>query len=86
MVAAAVPGFPVGGGEERVGFLGGEVADDGALAPPGRDGQDLADHGGVLGCPRGRVTEQGVDGGQPGVPGGAAVPPLFFQVLQERAG
>jgi len=26
-----------------------------------------------------------VDRGQPGVPGGAAVSPLFFQVLQERA-
>jgi hypothetical protein len=30
-------------------------------------------------------AEQGVDRGQPGVPGGAAVPPLFFQVMQERA-
>ena len=85
VVAAAVPGLPVGGGEQRVCFLGGEVADDGALAAAGRDGQDLADHGGVLGCPRGRVAEQGVDRGQPGVAGGAAVPALFFQVLQERA-
>ena len=83
VVAAAVPGLPVGGGEQRVCFLRGEVADDGALAAPGRDGQDLADGGGVLRCPRGRVAEQGVDRGQPGVPGGAAVSPLFFQVLQE---
>ena len=28
VVAAAVPGPPVGGGEQRVGLLGGEVADD----------------------------------------------------------
>jgi hypothetical protein len=58
MVPAAVPGLPVGCGEQRVCFLRGEVADDGALAAAGRDGQDLADHGGVLGCPRGRVAEQ----------------------------
>ena len=83
MVPAAVPGFPVGGGEQRVGFLRGEVADDGALAAPGRDGQDLADGGGVLGCPRGRVAEQGVDRGQSGVAGGTAVSPVVFQVLQE---
>ena len=74
---------PVGGGEQRVGFLRGEVADDGALAAAGRDGQDLADHGGVLGCPRGRVAEQRVDRGQPGVAGGAAVSPLVLEVLQE---
>ena len=85
VVAAAVPGLPVGGGEQGVDLVRGEVADDGPLAAPGRDGQDLADHGGVLGGPRGGVPEQRVDRGQAGVAGGAAVAPLVFQVLQERA-
>jgi hypothetical protein len=39
VVAASVPGSTVGGGEQGVCFLRGEVADDGALAPPGRDGR-----------------------------------------------
>jgi hypothetical protein len=68
VVTASVPGFPVGCGEQRVGLLRGEVADDGALAAPGWDGQHL---------------EQRVDGGQPGVPRGVAVPPVLFQVRQE---
>ena len=85
MVAAAVPGRAVRGGDQRVCLLGGEVADDGAFASPWWDRQDLADHGGVFGCVEGRVVEQGVDGGQPGVTGGAAVAPAGFQVLQERA-
>ena len=85
VVAAAVPCPAVGGGEQRVGLVGGEVADDGPLAPPWRDRQDLADDGGVLGCPGGGVAEQRVDRGQPGVAGGAAVAPVVFQVLQERA-
>ena len=63
MVAAAVPGLATGGSDERVGFLRGEVADDGPLAPPWRDRQDLADYGGVLGSTRGGVLEQGVDRG-----------------------
>ena len=84
-VAAAVPGLAAGCRDQRVDLLGGEVADDRALAPPGRDRQDLADGGGVLGCPGGSVLEQGVDSGQAGVAGGAAVAPVVFQVVQERA-
>ena len=57
----------------------------GPLAPSWRDRQDLADHGGVLGCLRGRVLEQRVDRGQAGVAGGASVAPLVFEVLQKRA-
>ena len=33
----------------------------------------------------GGVSEQGVDGGEPGVSGGAAVASLVFQMVQERA-
>ena len=84
-VASAVPAPAVGCGDEGVGLLGGQVADDRALAPSWRDGQDLADDGGVLGCLRGRVLEQRVDRGQAGVAGGAAVAPLLFQVVEEPA-
>src|SRR4051794_22223252 len=37
------------------------------------------------GAPRGGIPEQRVDRGQSGVAGSAAVAPLLFQVLQERA-
>src|SRR5690348_8885488 len=84
-VAAAVPGLAAGGRDQRVDLLGGEVADDRPLAAPRRDRQDLADHGGVLRRLRGRVLEQRVDRGQAGVACGAAVPPLVFQVVKERA-
>ena len=84
VVAAAVPGCPVGGGEQRVGLVRGEVADDGALTAPRRDRQDLADGGGVLGHPGGGIAEQRVDRGKAGVAGGAAVAPVVFQMLQER--
>jgi hypothetical protein len=57
----------------------------GALAASGRDCQRLADHGGVLESPRGGIPERRVDRGQPGVAGGAAVAPLLWPVLQERA-
>ncbi len=83
VIAAAVPGPAAGGGDQGVGLLGGQVADDRPLAPPRRDRQDLADHGGVLRSPGGGVLEQGVDCGQAGVAGGASVPPLLFEVLQE---
>ncbi len=85
MVATSMPGSPVGDGEQRVGFGRGEVADDGPVAPPRRDGQDLTDHDGVLGGPRGGIPEQRMDSSQPRVAGRAAVAPLLFQVLQERA-
>ena len=84
-VAAAVPGLAAGGRDQCVDLLGGEVADGGPFASPRWDRQDLADGGGVLRRLRGRVFEQRMDRGQAGVSGGASVPPLFFQVIQERA-
>ena len=65
VVAAAEPGGAVRGGEQRVDLVGGEVADDRPLAASGRDGQDLADHRGVLGCAAGRRSGT-ASGSRPG--------------------
>jgi hypothetical protein len=51
-LATADTRWPGAGGEQRVGLVRGEVANDGPFAPSRRDGQDLADHGGVLGYSR----------------------------------
>jgi hypothetical protein len=52
VVAAAVPGGPVGGGEQRAEFAAGQEADDRGRGAFGLDRQDAADQGRVLGARR----------------------------------
>lgn len=73
MVAAAGPGPLVAGAEQGVHLVLGEVGDEVALGPLGRDGQDALDRSRVLGMVEGEVAEQRVDGGQAVVAGGGAV-------------
>jgi hypothetical protein len=63
---------------------GSKEGDQVPLEAFGRDGQDPADQGGVLGVAQGGVAEQGVDRGQAGVAGPGAVAPPGFQVGEER--
>jgi hypothetical protein len=84
VVAAAGPGGLVGGGEQRLCLGGSKEGDQVPLEAFGRDGQDPADQGGVLGVAQGGVAEQGVDRGQAGVAGPGAVAPPGFQVGEER--
>jgi hypothetical protein len=73
VVAPPGPGGGVGGGEQRGGFGFGEVGDELAVGPLGRDGRDALDDGGVVEVAQGREAEQRVDRGQPGVAGADAV-------------
>ncbi len=83
VVAAPGPGLPVRGGQQGVGFVVGEPADDRRVRPAGLDGQDALDDGRVVRCPQRRVTEQRADRGQPGVTGGRAAAAAGFQPAQE---
>lgn len=56
VIAAAVPGGPVGGGEQRVEFAAGQEADDRGGGAFGLDCQDAADQGRVLGGAQARAT------------------------------
>ena len=51
----------------------------------GLDGQHPCDGRGVLGMAARREREQRVDGGKPVVPGGHAIVPVGFEVVQEVA-
>ena len=84
-VAAAGSRGGVRGGEQRGGFGLGEVGDELALEPLGRDGSDPLDDGRALEVAQGREAEQCVDRGQPGVAGADAVAALVLQVVEERA-
>jgi hypothetical protein len=74
------------GGEQCGGFGLGEGGDELAVEPLGRDGRDPLDDGCALKVAQGRVAEQGVDRGEPGVAGADAVAALVLQVVEERAG
>jgi hypothetical protein len=58
VVAAAVPGAAVGGGEQRAEFAAGQQADDRGRGALGLDRQDAADQGRVLGGAQAGVAEQ----------------------------
>jgi hypothetical protein len=73
-----------GGGQQRFGFLAGEVGHHRPGEPLRRDGEHPGDLLGVLGVLQGREAEQRVDRGQPGVAAARAVAPLAFEVVQER--
>ena len=83
-VAQALPGGPVGLGEQEPGLLDGQVPDGGAVLLLGGDGEDVlpAGHPGrVLGLhPRGERADRG----QPLVAGRDAVAPVFLQMAEER--
>jgi len=82
-VAPALPGGPVGPGEQEPGLLDGQVPDGGTVLFLGGDGEDVlpAGHPGrVLGLhPRGERADRG----QPLVAGRDAVAPVFLQVAEE---
>jgi hypothetical protein len=84
VVAPARPGRGVAGCEQRGEFGLGEVADQVALVPFGRDGEHALDRCRVLGMTQGRVGEQRVDRCQPVVAGADAVVPVVLEVVQER--
>jgi hypothetical protein len=84
-VAPSGPGGGVRGGEQRGGFGLGEVGDELAVEPLGRDGRDPLDDGRVVEVTQGREAEQGMDRGQAGVAGTDAVAALVFEMVQERA-
>ena len=85
MIAPAGPGLLVAGGEQRVRLWVGEVGQQPSFGAFGGDRQDALDAAGVLGVAQREVAEQGVDRGEPVVPGRRAVASLAFQVVQERA-
>src|SRR5450759_2480360 len=85
VVASPGPGAPLAGGDERVDLRFGEVGDEVALEPLGRDGEDALDRGRMLGVAQCGIAEQGVDRREPVVAGADAVVPVRFEVLQERA-
>jgi hypothetical protein len=84
VIATSEPSILVGGGQERVDLVGGEVGDDRAVEAFGRDGEHAADQCGVLGVSQRCVAEHRVDRRQPGVPGPHAVAALLFEVIEER--
>ena len=61
VVAPPGPGRPVAGSEEDVDFLVGEVGDEVAFEPLGRDGQHPLDRRGVFGMVQSGVGEERVD-------------------------
>jgi hypothetical protein len=85
VISPADPVALVGCGHEGVELGPGQVGDFGPRAAFRRDGQDLRDEPGMLGMAQRRVVEEGVDGGQAGVPGAGAVVPLLLQMVQEGA-
>lgn len=83
VVAAAERGGAVGRGQQRLGLLAGQEADDRGVLPGDRDGQDPLDVQGVFGAAQRRVLVEGVDRGQARVAGGQCVAALVFQVVEE---
>jgi hypothetical protein len=83
-VAAALPGSPVGCGEQAAGLVDGEVPDGRVVLLLGGDGGDVlpAGHPGrVLGLhPRGERADRG----EPLVACRDAVVPFFLQVAEKR--
>jgi len=69
---------------QRVDLGVGQVGDQVALGPLGRDGEHPLDGGGVLGVVQGQVGEQGVDGGPAGCCGWRRCVPDGLEVAQER--
>ena len=84
VVAAAGPGGLVARRGQRIDLVAGEVGDQVALEPLGRDRQHPLDGGGVLGVAQRGPGEQGPDRGEPVVAGPGAVAAVLFEVVQER--
>ncbi len=82
MVASAVPGVGVRGGEERVGFGSGEKRDGGPVGPFPGDREDALDQLGVFGMLWCGVSVERSDRGEAGVAGGGAVVPFGFEVVE----
>jgi hypothetical protein len=76
VVAPPGSGCGVRCGEQCGGFGLGEIGDELAVGPLGRDGQDALDDSGVIEVAQCREAEQRVDRGQPGVAGADAVAAL----------
>ena len=81
----ADPAGAVRRGEQGVDFFWGEVGDDRAVEPLGRDSEHAADQRGVLGVLQRGEAEHRVDRCQSGVAGAGAVAALLFEVVEERA-
>jgi hypothetical protein len=85
VVAAAVPGPGVRGGEQGRGFVGGEIGDGTPAVLLRGDREDPGDRPGVLGVAEGGELEERPDRGQAGVPGACRVAAVLLQVGEEAA-
>jgi hypothetical protein len=82
-VAPAGPGGLVARLEESVEFGFGEVGEEVALGPFGRDGEHPLDRRGVFGIVEGEVGEQRVNGCQAVVACCGRIVPIGLEVVQE---
>ena len=85
MVAATDPGAAVGDGEDRLNLLFGEEFYDSPLEPFLWDRQDPGNQIGVFGVLESGEPEERMDRGQTGISASDAVPPLCFQIGEERS-
>ena len=72
-------------GDQGVGLVVVEVADDGSIAAFGGDVEHSGDERGVLGVAQGGEAEEAADGGQAGVAGADAVVAFGLEVVEEVA-
>ena len=84
VVATADPAGAVRRGEQRVDLFRGEVGDDCAVEPFGRDRDHARDQRGVLGVAQRGEAEHRMDRRQPRVASPGAVPAFVLEMVEER--